>query len=126
MCYWNQWIFGAKDSSDAGGDTFVNTFSTKITGNNINTGSYGSSGAYYLNGLDDSWGGQTNVNKQTIINVSSYQPGCPACGSQQQVTTYINYPATWQITTPRHTEDLFNDMWLKYQFSGGAEGMLRS
>jgi len=69
MCYWNQWIFAAEDSSRAGGDTFVNTFSTKITGSNVNSGSYGGTGTYYLDGLDDTWGGQTNVNKQTIINI---------------------------------------------------------
>ena len=126
MCYWNQWIFAAEDSSRAGGDTFVNTFSTKITGSNVNSGSYGGTGTYYLDGLDDTWGGQTNVNKQTIINISSYAQGCPTCGSSNQVTTYINYPASWQITTPRYTEDLWNDMWLKFQFSGGDEGMLRS
>ena len=123
-CYWNQWIFAAEGSSDAGGDSFVNTFSTKITGNDVNPGSYGGD-TYYLDGLDENWGGKTNVNKQQIIDVTS-RPDCPSCSSSKQVTTYISYPAGWQITTPQHSEDLRNDMWLKYSFSGGTEGMLKT
>ncbi|HXX54952.1 MAG TPA: hypothetical protein VEI81_02520, partial [Methanoregula sp.] len=128
-CYWNQWIFAAEDASkpeNGGGDIFVNTFSTKITGSNVNPGSYGGN-TYYLDGLDENWGGKTTVNKQEFITMSS-RPDCPSCGTGKQVTTTISYPPGWQIATPGHLENLGNDManWPSYTFSGGAEGMLRS
>jgi hypothetical protein len=107
-CYWNNWYYAVKATSDnGGGDTFSAAFIPMDARYNYGELTPSSSGEVLSSGQ------YINIDDQGNV-----------CGPPVNVKAVLKYPDFWQMQENSLNQNLWSLCWLKYSFTEGDKGRL--